>query len=134
MNTSKWAFKTIGFPRTPAGDLALLVLTTATGRDFRSPELLSVMGLHPLTTAEDLLRPVKQWSASVEDDDVVVRHQGQEVYRPASGFVPAAWTHMAVSTGRIVLVSLPGQEKPDDQQLLTLLRRGDGLWGTISLT
>lgn len=137
MNGPLWAFKAIGFPKTPVGDLALLVLThnaRSSGDDLASG-LIGGMGLRPFTTVfEDLLQPLAGWSAAVEGGDVVVGYNGQEMYRPMPGIVPAAWTRMAVATSRIVLVFFPGQDKPDTQQLLVLLRAGEGLWGAVPLT
>ncbi|CAM5313290.1 hypothetical protein [Streptomyces avidinii] len=129
-----WACKAIGFRGTPAGDIPLLVFTRE-GRDDRSVhEQLTKMGLAPFTgVVEDLLRPVPSWSADVENSVVVVIYRGAEFYRSPPGLVPDSWTTMAHATGRVVLVWLPGPHRPDEQQVLLLLRQGAGLWGTAAL-
>ncbi|MFJ4862857.1 MULTISPECIES: hypothetical protein [unclassified Streptomyces] len=129
-----WAFKAIGFRGTPVGDLPLLVFTQDDDRDDRSVyERLTAMGLVPFADVEDLLQPVTAWSAFIEDGSVIVAYGGAEFFRPPPGLVPDSWTEMAVGTGCVVLVWLPGQHRPDDQQVLVLLRQGSGLWVTAAL-
>ncbi|OLZ73244.1 hypothetical protein AVW11_02580 [Streptomyces amritsarensis] len=60
-----WAFKTVGFRGTPAGDLPLLVFVREDGDDRALEEQLTVQGLGPLPAdVEDLLRPM---TAAVDD-------------------------------------------------------------------
>ncbi|THA76166.1 hypothetical protein [Streptomyces sp. A0592] len=129
-----WAFKTIGFRGTAAGDLPLLVFAGDSSDDQAVRERLVRTGLCPLPADfEDLLRPVTGWTAVLEDGIVTVAHAGADFYRPPPGLVPEAWTRMVVATGRVVLVWLPGAEPPDGEQVLTMLRQGAGLWGTAAL-
>lgn len=78
--------------------------------------------------------PASAWSAVVRDGAVAVTCNGSEFYRPRPGLVPEAWTQMVMATGRLVLVWLPGASPPDDEEVLALLRRGVGLWGTVALS
>ncbi|MGW6782670.1 hypothetical protein [Streptomyces sp. NPDC054987] len=129
-----WACKAIGFRGTPAGDLPLLVFTHEDRDDRSVHERLTDMGLAPFTSVvEDLLRPVPSWSTDVRNGVVVVLYRGAEFYRSPPGLVPDTWTRMALATGRVVLVWLPGPHRPDEQQVLRLLRQGVGLWGTAAL-
>ncbi|AQT75567.1 MULTISPECIES: hypothetical protein [Streptomyces] len=60
-----WAFKTVGFRGTPAGDLPLLVFVREDGDDRALEEQLTEQGLGPLPAdVEDLLRPM---TAAVDD-------------------------------------------------------------------
>ncbi|MGW7333151.1 hypothetical protein ACWGIU_32075 [Streptomyces sp. NPDC054840] len=129
-----WACKAIGFRGTPAGDLPLLVFTQDDHDDRSVYEGLTEMGLAPFTgVVDDLLRPVTSWSAVVRNGLVVVIHDGAEFYRSPPGLLPDSWTEMALATGRVVLVWLPGPHRPDDQHVLLLLRQGAGLWGTAAV-
>ncbi|WP_030768228.1 hypothetical protein [Streptomyces sp. NRRL F-2664] len=129
-----WAFKTVGFRGTPAGDLPLLVFVDENGDDRALEEQLTEQGLGPLPAdADELLRPVTAWTAVLEGGAVTVAHAGAAFYRPPPGLVPQAWTDMVIATGRVVLVWLPGTHPPDDEQVLALLRQGAGLWGTAAL-
>ncbi|MGW7317239.1 hypothetical protein [Streptomyces sp. NPDC054865] len=129
-----WACKAIGFCGTPAGDIPLLVFTHEDRDDRSVYEQLTEMGLAPFTSVvEDLLQPVTSWSTAVENGVVAVIYRGAEFFRSPPGLVPDSWTEMAHATGRVVLVWLPGRHRPDEQQLLLLLRQGAGLWGTAPL-
>ncbi|MEW2587136.1 hypothetical protein [Streptomyces virginiae] len=133
-----WAFKTVGFRGTPLGDLPLLVFVNdgaAADDDQAIRQRLTDAGLRPFPAeAEDLLQPASAWSAVARAGAVAVTCNGTEFYRPRPGLVPEAWTQMVVATGRVVLVWLPGASPPDDEEVLALLRRGAGLWGTAALS
>ncbi|MFF3214225.1 hypothetical protein ACFYYB_26575 [Streptomyces sp. NPDC002886] len=135
-----WAFRAVGIRGTPAGDLALLVFThdgqlTHRRGNHGTHELLATMGMAPYNpVVEDLLRPLPAWSACANDESVTIRYHGEVFYQPRPGHVPATWTEMAITTGRVVLVFLPGRHRPDAPDVFTMLRQGAGLWGTVALT